>query len=40
VPPLTDPDRLAAFKEALGNWRFTGYVVFELPEDAHHWIRN
>jgi hypothetical protein len=40
VPPLTDPDRLAAYRDALGNWNVTGYVQFELTEEAHRWARR
>jgi|SRR5579883_1674173 len=40
MPPLTDPDRLAAYKDALGNWDVTGYVRFELTEQSHRWIRR
>jgi hypothetical protein len=32
VPPLTDPDRLAAYQDALGNWNVTDYVQFALTE--------
>jgi hypothetical protein len=40
VPPLTDPDRLAAYKDALSNWSARGYVQFELTEASHRWIRR
>jgi hypothetical protein len=40
VPALTDPDRLAAFTNALSNWNVTGYVQFELTESAHRWIKH
>jgi len=40
VPPLTDPDRLAAYKDALGNWAVTDYIQFDLTEEAHRWIRR
>jgi hypothetical protein len=40
VPPLTDPDRLAAYRDALGNWNVTDYIQFELTEQAHRWIRR
>jgi hypothetical protein len=39
-PPLTDPDRLKAFKDALRNWEFTGYITFQLTEQAGRWIRQ
>jgi hypothetical protein len=38
VPPLTDPDRLAAYKDALNNWNVTDYIQFELTEQAYRWI--
>lgn len=37
---LTDPTRLAAYKDALRNWTCEGYVQFELTEESHHWIRT
>lgn len=40
MPALTEPTRLAAYRDALGNWNFTGYVQFELTEDAHRWLRR
>jgi len=40
VPKLTDAHRLAAYLDALGNWKITGYVQFELTEEAHRWIRR
>jgi hypothetical protein len=40
VPPLTDPDRLAAYRDALRNWNVTDYIQFELTEEAHRWIRR
>jgi hypothetical protein len=40
VPPLTDPDRLAAYRDALGNWSVTDYIQFELTEEAHRWVRR
>jgi hypothetical protein len=38
VPPLQDPGRLAAYRDALGNWATTDYIRFELPERAQRWI--
>jgi hypothetical protein len=38
VPPLTDPDRLAAYRNAIGNWEITDYIQFELTEECHRWI--
>ncbi|HEV3297999.1 MAG TPA: hypothetical protein VG055_00055 [Planctomycetaceae bacterium] len=40
MPPLEDPDRLAAFKDALANWSFSDYIQFDLPEEADKWIRR
>ncbi len=40
VPPLTDPDRLAAYRDALGNWFVTDYVKFEVTEQAQRWIER
>ncbi len=40
MPPLTDPDRLAAYKDALGNWNCTGYIQFELTERTYRWLRQ
>ncbi len=39
MAPLTDPERLLAFKNALSNWAFSGYVEFDLTEQSHEWIR-
>ncbi|MGM0489536.1 MAG: hypothetical protein ACQESR_22595 [Planctomycetota bacterium] len=38
MAPLTDPTRLAAYKDALGNWNF-GYIQFELTETARNWVK-
>jgi hypothetical protein len=40
MAPLTDPDRLEAYKNALNNWRFEGYIEFDLTQQAHDWIRR
>lgn len=40
MPPLTNVDRLAAYVDALSNWSFTGFIQFELTEQAHRWIRR
>jgi hypothetical protein len=40
VPPLIEPDRLAAYRDALSNWSVTDYIQFELTETAHRWIRK
>jgi len=37
---LIDPDRLAAYRGALSNWAVTGYIQFDLTEEAHGWIRR
>jgi hypothetical protein len=37
---LTDPERLRAYQNALGNWAFTGYVRFKLTEQSRRWIRQ
>lgn len=39
MPPLTDPERLAAYKDALGNWSFAKYIHFELTKQSDDWIR-
>jgi hypothetical protein len=40
VPPLSDPDRLSAFVDALGNWNFSGYIQFALTDQAFRWLRR
>lgn len=40
MPPLSDPDRLAAYRDALRNWNVTDFIQFELTEQAHRWIRR
>lgn len=40
MAPLKDPERLAAYKDALGNWSFSGYVRFELSETAFRWVKR
>jgi hypothetical protein len=40
MPPLTNPDRLAAYRDTLGNWNVTDYLQFELTEEAHQWVRR
>jgi hypothetical protein len=40
VPPLTDPARLMAYRDALGNWNVRDYIQFELTEEAHRWVRR
>jgi hypothetical protein len=40
LAPLTDPTRLAAYEDALSNWRFKGYIRFELTETAYAWVKR
>lgn len=40
MAPLTDPDRLASYKDALSNWNFEGYIRFELTETAYVWVKR
>lgn len=40
MAPLTDSERLLAYKDALSNWAFRGYVEFDLSEQSHAWIRH
>lgn len=40
MAPLTDPDRLQAFKEALSNWHLNGYIEFRLTQTAYEWIKR
>jgi hypothetical protein len=40
VPPLTDPARLVAYRDALGNWNVRDYIQFEWTEEAYRWIRR
>lgn len=40
MAPLTDPERLAAYKDALGNWSFEGFIRFELTETARNWVKR
>lgn len=40
MPPLSDPDRLKAFKDALRNWEYTGYIESRLNEQAFQWVRR
>lgn len=39
MAPLTDPDRLAAYRDAFANWRFEGFVRFELTGTAYRWVK-
>ena len=40
MAPLTDPTRLEAYKDALGNWSPKGFIQFELTEMAYEWIKR
>jgi hypothetical protein len=40
LAPLTDPTRLAAYREALSNWKYEGFVRFELTEAAYSWVKR
>lgn len=40
MPRLTDPDRLAAYRDALKNWAVTGCIEFLLREDAARYLRE
>ncbi len=40
LPPLSDPHRLFAYKDALGNCECEGYVEFELNQQAYEWIKR
>lgn len=40
MPPLTDPERLQAYLNALNNWRFRGYIVPQLTDQCYRWLRD
>jgi len=40
MAPLNDPERLMAYKDALSNWAFEGFVEPELSDQAYRWIRR
>lgn len=40
MPPLTDPERLAAYADALGNWSVSDFIQFDLTEQSYRWIRG
>jgi hypothetical protein len=40
VPRLTDPDRLAAYQDAIRNWHVTDYVRFKLSRESFRWARR
>jgi hypothetical protein len=38
MPPLTDPERLACYLNALANWRYEGFITFSPL--ALDWLRR
>jgi hypothetical protein len=38
MPPLTDPERLKHYRNALSNWKWSGYV--EYSQLANEWVRS
>lgn len=40
MAPLNDPERLAAYNDALGNWNFSGYIQFKLSETSIRWVKR
>jgi hypothetical protein len=38
MPPLTDPERLRCYQNALSNWNYDGYVIF--TEVAWRWLQQ
>ena len=40
LAPLTDPERLQAYLDALSNWDITDYIRFDLTEEAHRWFKR
>jgi len=40
MAPLTDPDRLQSYKDALSNWEVKDYVQFHLHETAYKFVRR
>ncbi len=39
MAPLSDPGRIAAYRDALQDWNHSGFVCFELPQPAYDWLR-
>jgi hypothetical protein len=37
---LTDPERLEAYRDALKNWRFEGYIELAMPDQSYDWMRE
>lgn len=40
MAPLTDPERLQAYKNALSNWEFEGYIRHEMTGQSYLWVRR
>lgn len=40
MAPLTNTDRLFAYRDALRNWRFAGYLSFTLTELSLIYVRD
>lgn len=40
LAPLTDPERLAAYRDAAANWRFEGFIRFATSDQAKRWTRS
>jgi hypothetical protein len=38
MPPLTDPERLRCYLNALANWRYEGFITF--TKDALRWLHT
>jgi len=36
MPPLTDPEKLQCYRNALANWRYEGFITF--AKDALRWL--
>jgi hypothetical protein len=40
MAPLTDPERLKAYKNALSNWEIADYIRFDLTEQSRRWVQQ
>ena len=40
MPRLTDPTRLAAYRDALNNWSVIDFIQFDLTVEARRWIKR
>lgn len=40
MAPLNDEEHLKAYKDALSNWSYDGYIQFELTETAYRWMKR